>query len=101
MMVNYMGWGVLVSHDEEREMQKIERVGALALVVDSSPPKDRNGATGHIVLDRYHIDEQGNVCLTNPGLSIDDLEGMIEVIKAELDALSMRARFRPPHEPMH
>ena len=82
-------------------MQKIERVGALALVVDTPPPENRDGATGHIVLDRYRIDEQGNVCLTNPGLSIEDLSGMIEVIKAELDALSVRARFRPPRIPMH
>jgi hypothetical protein len=49
-------------------------VGALALVVDTAPPEHRNGATGHIVLDRYRIDDQGNVCLTNPGLSIVEME---------------------------
>ena len=83
-------------------MQKIEKVGALALIVDTVPTEkkrdDETVATGHIVLDRYRVDEQGNVCLTKPGLSIEDLEGVIELIKAELDALTMRARVAPVRE---
>lgn len=86
-------------------MQKIERVGALALVFDATPPETKSGTgkgpTGHIVLDRYRIDEQGNVCLTNPGVTITEMEGLIELIKAELDALRMCARVRPVEERMH
>jgi hypothetical protein len=82
-------------------MQKIERVGDLALVVDAASPDHRHGLTGHIVLDRYRVDDQGNVCLTSPGLSIAEMEGIIELIKAELDALRACARDRPPQERMH
>ena len=40
----------------------------------------------HVILERYRIDEDGNVCLTGP-LSVDQLRCAIDVMKAQLDGL--------------
>jgi hypothetical protein len=42
--------------------------------------------TGHFILSRYQVDEDGHICLT-PSLPLTQLYGSIANLKAELESL--------------
>ena len=52
---------------------------------------DTDACTAHLVLDRYTIDPDGNVCVTAP-VPIADLADCVDLLKAKLDALLLEAR---------
>ena len=59
----------------------------------SRSPTDSAGRTGHFVLSRYRVDDDGYVCLT-PSLPLIELHGSIDVFRAELESLLERAKRR-------
>lgn len=70
-------------------MNLIKTIGNCGLVFDIDAP---TGAThraeypAHLILNRYCVDKYGHICLT-PSLPLSELQGSIELIKAELDSL--------------
>jgi hypothetical protein len=57
------------------------------IVLLANPAFSRSDtATAHLVLDRYMIDADSNICVTPP-MPIADLADSIELLKAKLDAL--------------
>ena len=42
--------------------------------------------TGHFILKRYRVDDDGHICLT-PSLPLSQLSSSLDVLKAELDGL--------------
>jgi hypothetical protein len=89
-------------------MNLISIAGQYGLVLDTEDgTKNRIGAgqsewapaqehTGHfILLNRYKVDDDGNICLT-PSLALPDLYGTVEIFAAELQSLLEQARRRFP-----
>lgn len=73
-------------------MHQINTTGSCGLVLDTD---SRSTFTGHFVLKRYHVDDDGHVCLT-PSLPLSGLRGSIEVLTAELESLLEQAKQRFP-----
>ena len=81
------------------------KVGNFGLALDSGDPEIAKRLSGrikaphseklraHFVLERYVVDDDGNVCLT-PALPIDELPTEIESIRAVLESLLRQARER-------
>jgi len=80
--------------------------GNCGLVLDSVRPSERSSRTtdrrrplrdeggertGHFILSRYRIDDNGHVCLTS-SLPLSELRGSIELLTAELESLLEQAR---------
>ena len=56
------------------------------------PSRDEGGEpTGHFILSRYRVDDNGHVCLTS-SLPLSELRGSIERLTAELESLLEQAR---------
>jgi hypothetical protein len=56
------------------------------------PSRDDGGErTGHFILSRYRVDDDGHVCLTS-SLPLSELGGSIERLTAELESLLEQAR---------
>jgi hypothetical protein len=56
---------------------------------ESNPFRSPNeGAehTGHFILSRYRVDDDGHICLT-PSLPLTELHDSIAILKAELESL--------------
>ena len=54
-------------------------------------PDDGGERTGHFILSRYRVDDDGHVCLTS-SLPLSELRGSIERLTAELESLLEQAR---------
>jgi hypothetical protein len=91
---------------EERNMHQIT-TGNCGLVLDtqvrssratnrhlSSSNKDVE-FTGHFILNRYRVDDDGHVCLS-PSLPLSELRDSIAVLTAELESLLEQAKQRFP-----
>jgi len=90
------------NHLEEAQMNLIKTTGNCGLVLDieGHPGKKsraegndplrstHEGAehTGHFILSRYRVDDEGHICLT-PSLPLKQLYGSIASLKAELESL--------------
>lgn len=86
-------------------MQQIT-TGNCGLVLDTDRPSEKSGGatdrlrpsraegrerTGHFILSRYRVDDDGHVCLTS-SLPLSELRGSIERLTAELESLLEQAR---------
>jgi hypothetical protein len=92
---------------EERNMHQITTTGSCGLVLDTDGSSVESGKTtpshsslnrnpeftGHFILKRYHVDDDGHVCLT-PSLPLSELAGSIEILTAELESLLKKAKQR-------
>ena len=79
-------------------MHQIDTTGSCGLVFDTNRGKRgqaTNGFTAHFILHRYHVDDNGHICLTPP-LPLSELRASIEVLVAELESLLKRAEQRIP-----
>jgi len=72
----------------------IKTIGSCGIVFDT---EDHSGlgndratvrveCTAHLILNRYCVDKYGHICLT-PSLPLSELQGPLELLKAELDSL--------------
>lgn len=52
--------------------------------------------TGHFILNRYRVDDDGFICL-GPSLPLSELRSSIDILKAELEGLLVQAEQRFPH----
>jgi hypothetical protein len=91
-------------------MRVISTAGSCSLVLDtkarsnergraterrpSSPDRD-DELTGHFVLNRYRVDDDGHVSLTPP-LPMSQLRGAIDILTTELESLLEQAKLRFP-----
>jgi hypothetical protein len=64
------------------------RTGKRSRAEENDPLRPNEGAehTGHFILSRYRVDDDGHICLT-PSLTLTQLHGSIAVLKAELESL--------------
>jgi hypothetical protein len=85
-------WGLVL--DSESLASKRSRGNNLV----SLPSKGNSEHAGHFILERYAVDDDGNICVT-PCLSISELHGTLDIIKAELQALLEEAQHRFPDPP--
>ena len=85
-------WGlVLDSESLNSKRLRADKLGPFSL-------KGGSEHAGHFILERYTVDDDGNICLT-PTLGISELEGSLDLIKAELQGLLEEARRRFPDAP--
>ena len=90
-LISIAGQYGLVLDTEDRTNKKIG-----AGQSESAHPKE---PTGHfILLNRYKVDDDGNICLTT-SLPLRDLHGTVEIFAAELQSLLEQARRRFPALP--
>ena len=85
-------WGLVL--DSESIASKKFRANQLGPL----PLKGGSEHAGHFVLERYTVDDDGNICVT-PTLGMSDLRGTLDVIKAELQGLLEEAHRRFPDAP--
>ena len=91
-------------------MHQIKTTGSCGLVLDTEVRDRKSGRatvrrfsspnkpaefTGHFILNRYRVDDDGHVCLS-PSLPLSELRGSIEVLTAELESLLEQAKQRSP-----
>ena len=81
-------------------MNLITTTGNCGLVLDSDgrnpiarAEKQSAKVTGHVILKRYCVDDDGHICLT-PSLPLTELQSSVEVLKAELDSLLVQVNQR-------
>ena len=61
-----------------------------------APHDEGAECTGHFILNRYRVDDDGFICFS-PSLPLSDLRSSIDILKAELEGLLVQAEQRFPH----
>jgi len=85
-------WGLVL--DSESLASKRMRANNLRAVALKGDPEHG----GHFILERYSVDNDGNICVT-PTLTMGELHASLDVMKAELEGLLEEARRRFPESP--
>jgi len=75
-------WGLVL--DTPRALRKIGPSRSGPFIIDV--PDIR----GHFILDRYTVDKSGYICLT-PTLPLRELQGSVEIFRAEFEHLLEQA----------
>lgn len=85
-------------------MNLINTIGDCGLVFDvevrtglgNQGVMHRVDCPAHLILNRYSVDKYGHICLT-PSLPLSELQGWIELLKAELDSLLEQGKAQFPN----
>ena len=91
-------------------MNLITTTGSCGLVLDTEGGSNRSGApteslrskdesaecTGHFILNRYRVDDDGFICLTQ-SLPLSELRSSIDILTAELESVLVQTEQRFPH----
>jgi hypothetical protein len=85
-------WGLV--RDSERLDTKRFRAKKFGLPI----LKGGTEHAGHFILERYSVDNDGNICVT-PTLTISELYGSLDIMKAELQSLLEESKRRFPDAP--
>ncbi len=85
-------WGlVLDSESLAGKKSRANNLRAIAL-------KGEQEHGGHFILERYTVDNDGNICVT-PTLTMSELYASLDIMRAELESLLEEARRRFPEAP--
>jgi hypothetical protein len=82
-------WGLVL--DSESLASKKFRANSLRAIA----LKGDQEHGGHFILERYTVDNDGNICVT-PTLAMSELYASLDIMKAELEGLLEEARRRFP-----